>query len=605
MFKKRELKKRHWLLTLMILASAVGARGQVITVEPQKPKHGEMLAVTYNPMAEGAVLKGGDDIYVIVGTYYTHGIEGFIAKMSKQGSVFKYEFPVRQPVSAVQFNFLTLQEWREKSYYNTLVYRPDGEPVKGAYQSKIQSKGWQMAASELALYPDNYAAYPEKWRWAGIQDRDSQLKLVKDDMARLAAQTKDQPADLLYALSYGYMLLKQEAKSRELIRALNSLYPSSPFMANAINLYSSLASAGEGWEEVSKIRLDLIQQYPDTGMARRWIPTLTSTKEFPLEGIEKICRRWIAEEVDNPRPYLTLARAYLQRQQKIEQAAALAEEAINLLLQDRLKLYDDIAGTQTAGLLPAAYLTSAEIALQSHNYAKALSAVKAAQTLEKETRPKSYLLEGEVWRLLGTNPGGAEAAYLEAWRRGGKEAEEPLKAIYQKQNGSLTGFDQYLADKKAEEGTTGTDKKLAPTFDVKSLTGESLNLAALRGKVVVLNFWYTSCGPCRAEMPGLNQLVSEFQDKGVVFIAFALDRTAELRAFTKEVRFKYQVIPDSEKISQLYQVTSYPTHVIIGKDGQLLIVQSGGNSKRHEELRPFIERALMGGRKTGPRANVS
>jgi len=598
MFKKRGKKRRYGWLALIILISGAGARSQVVTVEPQKPKHGDTLTVTYNPNAEGAVLKSGDDVYVIVGTYYTHGIEGFITKMSKEGAVFKYEFRLRQPVAAVQFNFLTLHEWQERNYYNTLVYRPDGEPVKGAYQSKIQSKGWQMAASELALYPDNYAAYFEKWRWAGIQNRDGQMALVKDDMARLTALTKDRPADLLCALSYGYMLLKQEEKSREMIRALNSRYPSSPFTANAINTYSGLASAqqvnGEGPEEVKRIRWDLIQRYPGTEMARRWVPYLISTKEFPFEGIERICRKWMAEEVDNPRPYLTLARAYLQRQQKTEQAAALAEEAINLLLQDRLKLYDDIAGTQTADLLPSAYLTSAEIALQSKNYAKALSAVKAAQALEQETRPKSYVLEGEVWRMLGTNPGRAESAYLEAWRRGGKEAEEPLKTLYQKQNGSLEGFDQYLASKKAGPETAGNARKPAPSFDVKSLTGESFNLAALRGKVVVLNFWYTTCGPCRAEMPGLNQLVREFQDKGVVFIAFALDGTDELRTFLKEMEFKYQVIPDSEKISQLYQVMNYPTHVIIGKDGQLLIIQSGGSSKRHEELRPLIERALEG-----------
>jgi peroxiredoxin len=70
--------------------------------------------------------------------------------------------------------------------------------------------------------------------------------------------------------------------------------------------------------------------------------------------------------------------------------------------------------------------------------------------------------------------------------------------------------------------------KLAPTFDARSLDGEALNLATLRGKVVVLNFWYVSCGPCRVKIPGLNQLVSEFQGKGVVFIALALDR-AEAR----------------------------------------------------------------------------
>jgi peroxiredoxin len=63
----------------------------------------------------------------------------------------------------------------------------------------------------------------------------------------------------------------------------------------------------------------------------------------------------------------------------------------------------------------------------------------------------------------------------------------------------------------------------APDFSLKSLTGETVTLNQFKGKIVVLNFWFISCAPCREEMPLLNKIKSEFESKGVVFIGLPLD----------------------------------------------------------------------------------
>src|SRR5262245_30857907 len=80
----------------------------------------------------------------------------------------------------------------------------------------------------------------------------------------------------------------------------------------------------------------------------------------------------------------------------------------------------------------------------------------------------------------------------------------------------------------AVEGT------MAPTFSLTSLEGEKFDLSALRGKVVVLDFWFIGCAPCVAEFGKLNDLVDKFKDKGVVFIALAMDDDAALRPFLKK-----------------------------------------------------------------------
>jgi peroxiredoxin len=136
------------------------------------------------------------------------------------------------------------------------------------------------------------------------------------------------------------------------------------------------------------------------------------------------------------------------------------------------------------------------------------------------------------------------------------------------------------------------EKGMAPDFDVTTLEGESLKLSDLRGKVVVLNFWFVGCAPCRVEMPGLNTLTEEFQDEDVIFIAFALDGPDALKEFLKVKEFKYQIVPKSGKIVADYGVKIFPTHVIISKSGQVEFSLTGGSEDRHEQLRPLIKNLL-------------
>jgi peroxiredoxin len=120
----------------------------------------------------------------------------------------------------------------------------------------------------------------------------------------------------------------------------------------------------------------------------------------------------------------------------------------------------------------------------------------------------------------------------------------------------------------------GENKVEAPVFTVTSLKGKRLELAALRGKIVVLNFWFTGCEPCVAEFAQLNALVTEFKRKEVVFIALTPDSAATLKPFLKEHRFKYQVAPNAIKIIvSTYRDGSgsvvFPTHIVIDKEGKI------------------------------------
>jgi peroxiredoxin len=138
-------------------------------------------------------------------------------------------------------------------------------------------------------------------------------------------------------------------------------------------------------------------------------------------------------------------------------------------------------------------------------------------------------------------------------------------------------------------------RPFAPAFSVTSLEGQKLELAALSGKVVVMNFWFTGCLPCIEEMPKLNALVDKYKNKGVVFIAPTWDNASTLRAFLKDHRFKYQVVPNAGGLilgpfSDGSGSVVFPTHLVIDQEGKIDTRVTG--TKQLRDLRNAIARLV-------------
>ena len=125
----------------------------------------------------------------------------------------------------------------------------------------------------------------------------------------------------------------------------------------------------------------------------------------------------------------------------------------------------------------------------------------------------------------------------------------------------------------------GLEKQSAPLFSKKGLDGIDYSLADLKGKIVVINLWGTSCSPCIAEMPKLNELVAKFKGKDVVFLAPSPEETPKLKKFLKKRIFKYSVLPDSFDVVEHYAPKKkeadgksefqmiLPTHIVIDGNG--------------------------------------
>jgi len=119
----------------------------------------------------------------------------------------------------------------------------------------------------------------------------------------------------------------------------------------------------------------------------------------------------------------------------------------------------------------------------------------------------------------------------------------------------------------------GISGPAAPDFTLADVHGKKVSLTGFRGKVVILNFWATWCGPCEAEMPSLNNLYQELKSRGLVVIAISVDPTEKsVLSFIAEKKLTFPVVMDKNKevYFDSYAVVGLPTTFIIDRSGVLL-----------------------------------
>ena len=138
---------------------------------------------------------------------------------------------------------------------------------------------------------------------------------------------------------------------------------------------------------------------------------------------------------------------------------------------------------------------------------------------------------------------------------------------------------------------TGTKPGLFKALD---LDGLEQNLDDSAGKIIVLNFWFVDCSPCRKEIPELNHLVDSFKKTSkVLFYGIALDDTVRLKSFLRKMPFRYTVLANARWIAAKYNISFFPTHVVLDQEGKVYYYAIGLGKNTVNMLRRSIEQLLL------------
>lgn len=131
--------------------------------------------------------------------------------------------------------------------------------------------------------------------------------------------------------------------------------------------------------------------------------------------------------------------------------------------------------------------------------------------------------------------------------------------------------------------------KELPDYNFTDLNRQTYSKSSTKGKIIVLKCWFIHCVACVKEFPELNKLVEEYKNRNdMQFVSLAMDSKDELTLFLKTKEFKYAVVPQQKKFMfEKLKIMSYPTHILIGKDGKIVKVVNS-----IDELIPFVRKQI-------------
>ena len=153
-----------------------------------------------------------------------------------------------------------------------------------------------------------------------------------------------------------------------------------------------------------------------------------------------------------------------------------------------------------------------------------------------------------------------------------------------------------IASAQADQTTLTKVGDKAPAFSCKTTDGQAFDLAKQKGRIVLINFFATWCGPCNSELPVLQKNIWEKYKNNKSFSLIILGRehnTQEVSDFVKTKGFTMPFAPDpGREIFKLYATQSIPRNVIVGKDGKIIFQSIGYSPEEFKKIEEVLAKEL-------------
>ena len=139
-------------------------------------------------------------------------------------------------------------------------------------------------------------------------------------------------------------------------------------------------------------------------------------------------------------------------------------------------------------------------------------------------------------------------------------------------------------------------KKFNYNFTIKDLNGSVLDVKDLKGKTIFLNLWATWCGPCRMEMPSIQNLYNQVDKEKIMFIMLSIDRQSDIekiRSYIKDKEYTFPVYTPASLLPNQLQVGMIPSTFVVDSTGHIVASEKGAANYDTPEFKAFLEKLIQ------------
>ena len=621
----------------MVLLIAIAAQAQKnFTFTPEKPKPGDVITFTYEPAGDIA-----NTILPVEGVIYQVG-KGSKADdiiMQRKGS--KYAGTI---TTDPDMNFLYLGFSADKKFDNNFnegyyiqLYEND-KPRKESYFALgnfYQYMGRQVGLDpnnekalaamekEFELYPDSRKTYLASYiRLQTLVKKDDAPKIVQKEIESLLKAGLKEETDYSNLESM-YQLAKLPEQQKFIASVKKEKFPNGRWAVSETvqKFYAekdvekkkimqadilNKIETDENWkmykQSVSNFRTQVAYAYianKDWENVKKAIEDANITNKQELAGLYNSA----AWEMQKTSANIPLAEEFAK------QATAFTKEAWQNGTGKKPDYYTQKQWTENNKFMYAMYAdTYGMVLYRKGDYKNGLAIAKDAAIVVNKGKDAD---QNNTYALLAEKalPKKQYVKELEQFVKDGKSTSamtEILKKAYVKDKKSEAGFDDYIAAlqkesyvRMMEELRKSMLNQTAPSFALLDLDGKKISLPELQGKVVVVDFWATWCGPCKASFPGMQRMVNKYKaDPNVKFVFIDTwergdGKEKNAAEFIASNKYTFHVLMDNEdKIVAEFKVDGIPTKFVIDKKGMIRFKSvgfDGSDDKLVQELSAMIE----------------